>query len=184
MASNQHQVQSARAWAVECHGGQQYAGGPYVNHLDEVQSIVCQETDDTGARVSAYLHDVVEDTEATVRDVRNRFGRRVAFTVALLTDSPGKNRRERKAATYAALRSASDWRAKVVKLADRLANLRQCLRDLESTDGDRARGRSLAKMYVNEHDDLVGACSGVSAYLQCEVELATERLRRHLGAPT
>jgi hypothetical protein len=78
---------------------------------------------------------VVEDTDATVSQVQERFGDLVARCVALLTDAPGDTRKARKAKTYAALAQVSgdEELALVVKAADRLANVRACV-----ADGDRA----------------------------------------------
>ena len=87
---------------------------------------------------------MVEDTAATVADVRSRFGDLVASCVALLTDAPGANRKERKARTYAALAEVKgdEELALLVKAADRLANVRACV-----ADGQRA----LWYTYHGEH---------------------------------
>lgn len=78
-----------------------------------------------------FLHDVVEDTDATVADIAERFGTLVAGCVALLSDAPGANRKERKARTYAAMSHVKGEQelALTVKAADRLANVRACVAD-------------------------------------------------------
>ncbi|WP_418128262.1 HD domain-containing protein [Variovorax sp. 375MFSha3.1] len=133
---------AARAYAVEMHGDQKYGTHPYVHHLDAVAALLQPYGDK--ARVVGYLHDVVEDTAATVADVRSRFGDLVASCVALLTDAPGANRKERKARTYAALAEVKgdEELALLVKAADRLANVRACV-----ADGQRA----LWDTYHGEH---------------------------------
>ncbi|WP_418121117.1 HD domain-containing protein [Variovorax sp. 160MFSha2.1] len=133
---------AARAYAVEMHGDQKYGIHPYVHHLDAVAALLQPYGDK--ARVVGYLHDVVEDTAATVADVRSRFGDLVASCVALLTDAPGANRKERKARTYAALAEVKgdEELALLVKAADRLANVRACV-----ADGQRA----LWDTYHGEH---------------------------------
>ena len=125
----------ARAFAIDAHGGQRYGEHPYVVHLDEVVAILHAFVVAPGPEllVIGYLHDVVEDTPVTLTQVGQRFGEGVARCVDLLTDAPGRNRKERKAATYARLAEvppdAPEGRALVVKAADRLANARRCVAD-------------------------------------------------------
>ncbi|MDM0006739.1 HD domain-containing protein [Variovorax sp. J22G73] len=130
----------ARAYAVQMHGDQKYGIHPYVFHLDAVVALL-QPYGET-AQVIGYLHDVVEDTEATVSQVQERFGDLVARCVSLLTDAPGTNRKERKAKTYAALAQVTgdEELALVVKAADRLANVRACVADGHRALWDTYRG--------------------------------------------
>ncbi len=157
-------VTKARAFAIEAHGDQRYGDQPYVVHLDEVHAVLvehgqAQSPDDVRA-VLAYLHDVVEDTAVTLRDIGERFGQPVSQCVDLLTDAPGRNRKERKAATYARLAEVDtagpQVHALVVKAADRLANVRRCVAD----DNRRLRG-----MYRGEHPTFRTAA--------CRTDLAT-----------
>ncbi len=141
-------VARARALAAERHANQQYGDLPYTAHLDDVARLVEEYGD--RARVVAYLHDIVEDTETSLEEVEDGFGARVAACVDLVTDRPGRNRRERKARTLVRLAAAPDRHhlALVVKAADRLANLRACV----------ARERAdLLRMYRREHDDFQAA---------------------------
>lgn len=117
-------VARAREFAVAAHGDQRYGGRPYVVHLDAVAEMVAPFGE--VAQVVGYLHDVIEDTAVPLETVRREFGDRVATCVALLTDEPGADRRERKAKTYAKLSAVAgdDVLALIVKAADRLANLR------------------------------------------------------------
>lgn len=121
--------QQARAFAVAAHGAQRYGDHPYSHHLDAVAALVEPYGDEAGA--VAYLHDTVEDTAATLAEIEQRFGPHVAACVALLTDEPGASRKERKAKTSAKLATAqaSLELAMLVKVADRLANVRACVAD-------------------------------------------------------
>ncbi|HSV52314.1 MAG TPA: HD domain-containing protein, partial [Burkholderiaceae bacterium] len=132
----------ARAYAIEMHGAQMYGLRPYAYHLDAVAGLLAPYGEE--AQAVGYLHDVVEDTPATVAQVRSRFGAVVAACVALLTDEPGANRKERKAKTYAKLAKVTgeEELALLVKTADRLANVRECVAD--------ANGE-LWRMYRGEH---------------------------------
>mgnify|MGYP001618967429 CR=1 FL=1 len=122
-------VAAARAWAVEMHGDQRYGDRPYVWHLDAVAALLAPFG--TQAQLIGYLHDVVEDTPATREQVEARFGPLVADCVALLSDAPGADRKERKAKTYATLAAVTGPQqlALVVKAADRLANVQSCIAD-------------------------------------------------------
>lgn len=132
--------EAARNYAIQMHGDQMYGVHPYVHHLDAVVALLQPYGEQ--ARIVGYLHDVVEDTEATVPDVKLRFGDLVARCVSLLTDAPGANRKERKAKTYAAMAlvKGDEELALVVKAADRLANVRACVADGHRQLWDTYRG--------------------------------------------
>lgn len=120
---------SAREFAIAAHGDQRYGERPYSFHLDQVVGSLSEFGQD--AEAVGYLHDVVEDTSTTVAEISEKFGPLVAECVALLTDVPGQNRKERKAKTYKKLSAVSGpaQLALVVKVADRLANVRACIAD-------------------------------------------------------
>ncbi|MDS4016392.1 MAG: HD domain-containing protein [Candidatus Accumulibacter sp.] len=138
-------LEEARAFALAAHGDQRYGSRPYVVHLDAVAELLAPYGNE--AQVIAYLHDVVEDTAVTEGEVRARFGAPIADCVALLTDAPGATRAERKAATYSRLArvNGEGELALLVKVADRLANVRACQRD----DGQHAR--RLREVYRDEY---------------------------------
>ncbi|RQP25373.1 HD domain-containing protein [Piscinibacter terrae] len=134
--------EKARSLAVRAHGDQKYGEHPYVVHLDDVAALA-QPYGEVAVAV-AYLHDVVEDTTVGLAEVEDQFGKAVAACVALLTDEPGANRKERKTKTCAKLAQvrADNEVALVVKAADRLANVRACV-----TDGK----KGLLSVYQGEH---------------------------------
>ena len=135
-------VAAARRLALAAHGDQRYGQAPYRVHLEHVVSVVERYPHNEVMRASAWLHDVVEDTQTTLDEVRSAVGDEVAAIVAAVTDEPGASRVERKAATYRKL-AASSAAARAVKLADRIANLEASARD----------GREdLRAMYRSEHD--------------------------------
>jgi (p)ppGpp synthase/HD superfamily hydrolase len=98
------------------------------------------------AQVIGYLHDVAEDTNVPLDALRLEFGDLVADCVAVVTDSAGANRIERKQRTNAKLAKIAGETelALIVKAADRLANLQMSARG--------GRGSKLA-MYREEHAD-------------------------------
>ena len=135
-------LKKAREFAVQAHGDQKYGERPYSYHLDAVVELLAAYGET--AQAVGYLHDVVEDTDVSVEDIESEFGTLVARCVGLLSDEPGKTRKERKAKTYAklALVSGSEELALTVKAADRLANVRATLAD---------KKRGLWEVYRSEH---------------------------------
>lgn len=147
----------ARAQAIVWHGEQKYGEHPYVKHLDEVAEIA--RPFGAVAEMAAYLHDAVEDTGATLDDIEKMFGQDVASVVGVVTDPPGKNRKQRKRAAYerlAAIPTGSSLGiALVVKAADRLANVRACVRE---------KNDRLLLMYRKEHPAFGRAVRGVLSF--------------------
>ncbi len=135
-------INKAREFSILHHGDQRYGVHPYSVHLDAVASIASAYGE--SAEVVAYLHDVVEDTQVSTADIETIFGSLVADCVAILTDEPGENRKERKTKTYqkmAAVTGKAEL-ALVVKAADRLANVRACIVD---------KNQRLLDIYKSEH---------------------------------
>jgi len=171
-------VANARTFAVEAHGDQRYGAHPYVVHLDEVYAVLVEhgqaETSGHMRAVLAYLHDVVEDTAVPLSLIGERFGEPVSQCVDLLTDAPGRNRKERKAATYARLAEVDSTgprvHALVVKAADRLANVRRCV-------SDDAR---LLGMYRGEHPTFRNAAfrEGLAPSIWAELDRLLQRSGR------
>lgn len=123
-------LDDAVAFAERWHGGQtRPAGEPYVEHLLEGVCVLVEAVGITDLDVlrAAVLHDVVEDTDCTLDEVRDRFGGRVATLVDWVTKPPrraGESREEARAAYLERLRAAPDD-AILVKLADRLSNVQR-----------------------------------------------------------
>lgn len=123
-------VERASRYATEAHARidqrRKYSNQPYDVHLRRVAALVAEVTDDESVIAAAWLHDTVEDTPATFRDIEQAFGTDVAQLVAELTDvskpSDG-NRAARKAIDREHLAGVSP-RAKTVKLADLIDNCR------------------------------------------------------------
>lgn len=114
----------AHQWQVR-----KYTGEPYIAHPASVVALV-QSVPHTPEMVdAAWLHDVVEDTDATLDDVRAEFGHAVADLVEMLTDVSRPehgNRAARKALDRAHIAQASQ-QAKTVKLADLIDNSRSIM---------------------------------------------------------
>jgi (p)ppGpp synthase/HD superfamily hydrolase len=135
----------ALAWAIDAHSGQRKKGTdvPYHAHLLGVASLVLNDGGDEDEAVAAVLHDLVEDTNATVEDVRERFGERVARIVDACTDAYDRPKPEwwgRKRAYIGHLQTAQADELRV-SLADKLYNARMILEDL------RLRGDDLWRVF-------------------------------------
>jgi guanosine-3',5'-bis(diphosphate) 3'-pyrophosphohydrolase len=133
-AGTMAQLGQAVAYAQDHHGDQRRPTGvPYLEHLLEALEVLVRGAGvtDTGILCAAVLHDVVEDTDATVDDVRAVFGPRIAELVGWLTipePGPGQDKAAVKLDYLRGLRHAPRD-AILVKLADRASNA-QTLRNL------------------------------------------------------
>ncbi|HEX6534469.1 MAG TPA: bifunctional (p)ppGpp synthetase/guanosine-3',5'-bis(diphosphate) 3'-pyrophosphohydrolase [Gemmatimonadaceae bacterium] len=114
----------------QAHLGQKRSSGDdYVSHCVEVAKILAELHLDSVTVASGLIHDVVEDTEVTVADVEREFGREVAQIVDGVTKIGNisfRSRQERQVENYRKLllSIAKDVRVILIKLADRLHNMR------------------------------------------------------------
>lgn len=122
-------IRAAYELAAEAHGAQfRKTGEPYIIHPIAVARIVAEELE-LGANpvIAAFLHDVVEDTDYTIDDIRERFGDDVAFLVGVVTKQKKERYEQSKQVDNFRQILASvqyDVRAILIKLADRLHNMR------------------------------------------------------------
>jgi len=123
-------IRLAAASAAVAHAGQRRKSGePYVHHPIAVATIVAELGLDETTIVGALLHDAVEDTGMTADDVAEGFGADVAAIVDGVTKLDRLRFESKEAQQAATIRKmimamAKDWRVLVIKLADRLHNLR------------------------------------------------------------
>lgn len=116
--------------AYEAHSHQfRRSGEPYILHPIAVATIAAEELWlDAAPVIAAFLHDVVEDTDYTNDDIRERFGDDVAFLVRVVTKSKKERhgQESKQVANYRQMLNSVqyDIRALLVKLADRLHNMR------------------------------------------------------------
>lgn len=127
-------VERAKKVALAAHADQYREDGekPYIVHPENVVNIIQTaggQGDDLIA--SAWLHDVVEDTDWSIEDIQDLFGDKVAETVDMLTlhlprypkDFPREYRRELKTLALVGKAVKMSSEAKIIKLADRIDNL-------------------------------------------------------------
>lgn len=143
-------VRKAFEFACDAHKGQKRVSGEdYVYHPAAVACILAELESDTEAICAALLHDVVEDTQFTLDDVRTRFGEDVAIMVDGVTKLgkihyTSKEQQQIESLRKMFLAMAKDIRVIVIKLADRLHNMRT----LKSMPEEKQREKSRETMEV------------------------------------
>lgn len=130
-------------FATRAHSGTYRKGTkiPYIVHPIEAAAIVATMTDDPDMIAAAVLHDVVEDTDATLEEIRFFFNEHIARLVEAESEDkrkdlpPQETWMVRKMETLTFLREEADREAKILALADKLSNIRAIHRD-QKTIGD------------------------------------------------
>ena len=128
--ANTDLVKKAYVYSEEKHKNQKrLSGEPYIIHPLEVAIILSQLNMDTTAITAALLHDVVEDTPATLEDIGSLFGKDVAVLVDGVTKISSLKKRTKSHNQAETLRkmlmaTINDPRVIVIKLADKIHNMR------------------------------------------------------------
>ena len=123
-------IRKAWAFCLQQHEGQKRASGePYVIHPLEVGQVLAELKMDSTAIAAGLLHDAVEDTDVTKEEIAKRFGEQVAHIVEGVTKLDKikfANREDHQAENIRKMLLAmvSDIRVVIIKLADRLHNMR------------------------------------------------------------
>lgn len=122
---------------------------PYISHLLGVASLVIEHCGDEDAAIAALLHDAAEDGKATLAEIRERYGPRVADIVDACTDTyedpkpPWKERKQ----SYIDSMARKDRASLLVSLADKVHNARAILTDY------RVHGEALWSRFNASRDD-------------------------------
>ncbi len=120
----------AYVFAMKKHGAQLRASGdPYYSHPVEVAGILTKFKLDSASVIAGLLHDTVEDTDTTVEEIKNLFGEQVAQIVDGLTklamiEQKSVNNKQAENFRKLLLAMSEDIRVLLIKLADRLHNMR------------------------------------------------------------
>ena len=128
--ADENLLNKAYVYAMQKHGSQQRANGdPYFSHPLEVAGILTDLKLDDATIAAALLHDTIEDTDATRPEIDSAFGEDIGHLVEGLTKIQKLDLVSRKAAQAENLRKlllaiSEDVRVLLVKLADRLHNMR------------------------------------------------------------
>ncbi len=128
--TNLDRIADAYEFGKEMHEGQyRHSGEPYFSHPVAVAAILTEQRLDDATIITALLHDTIEDTKASYGEVSKRFGEEVAMLVdgvTKLTNLQLSSRETKQAENFRKLFMAmsKDLRVILVKLADRLHNMR------------------------------------------------------------
>ena len=143
-------IKAAYTMARQAHEGQMRSSGdPYISHPIEVAIILVGLGMDSDTIIGGILHDVVEDTSITLEDIQKRFGGDVADLVdgvTKLANIPYSSRAEQQAENVRKmlLAMAKDVRVVIIKLADRLHNMRT----MQFQPPEKQRTKSLETMEI------------------------------------
>ena len=124
-------IDRAYIYSARVHDGQvRLSGEPYLSHPLEVAGILADMKLDVFSVAAGLLHDVVEDTHATIEEINEMFGKDVSHIVSGVTKlsvlpfSSGSQARQAESIRKMILAMADDIRVILIKLADRLHNMR------------------------------------------------------------
>lgn len=121
----------AARFAAKKHTGQMRKGAdvePYINHPLEVASLLANlgKVEDYDVLIAAILHDTVEDTDTTKKQIEEMFGEDVASIVMEVTDDKSLPKAERKQKQVEHAPKLSDG-AKQLKMCDKISNIRDVM---------------------------------------------------------
>jgi guanosine-3',5'-bis(diphosphate) 3'-pyrophosphohydrolase len=144
---------------------------PYINHpIDLLYTLINEgAVEDQDVLIGAILHDTVEDTETTPEEIEKEFGQTISLLVGEVTDDKSLGQEERKARQVETAPHKSA-KAKQIKLADKICNLRDMIesppatwsRDRKSkyiewsrqvVDGLRGTNEALERVYDKTYDE-------------------------------
>ena len=168
--TKQHQKTIAEAleYATVKHGGQKRVSGePYITHPIAVANILLDLGMDYSSVCAALLHDIIEDTDVTEEDLRDKFGDQITelvLGVTKLKKISFKSKEQEQAENFRKMffAMAKDIRVLIIKLADRLHNMRT----VEALS--RERQEALANETLEIYSRLASRL-GLS-YMKCEME--------------
>ncbi len=205
-------INRAYVFSVQKHGSQKRASGdPYFSHPIEVAGLMTDLKMDVETIITALLHDTVEDTLTTIEEIERMFGPKVAEMVDGVTklskiEAQTENERAAENLRKFLLAMSNDLRVLLVKLADRLHNMRT-LHFISSVDKRKRIARETMDIfaplaervgmyeYMREmqmlafrelepeaYDTIVGRLDQIKANGENQVESIAESLKTELGA--
>ncbi len=204
-------INRAYVFSVQKHGSQKRASGdPYFSHPIEVAGLMTDLKMDVETIITALLHDTVEDTLTTIEEIERMFGPKVAEMVDGVTklskiEAQTENERAAENLRKFLLAMSNDLRVLLVKLADRLHNMRT-LHFISSVDKRKRIARETMDIfaplaervgmyeYMREmqmlafrelepeaYDTIVGRLDQIKAHGENQVENIAESLKGELA---
>jgi (p)ppGpp synthase/HD superfamily hydrolase len=151
-AAESELIAKALEMAEEAHAGQTRNGSggmAYIHHPVAVAELLAEHGFDESTVAAALLHDVVEDSEASIDDIADNFGPRVAELVAALTEDESIEPFERRKDDHRHHVEAAGHDAQAIYAADKLSNIRVLRRAL-AAEGESAGEEFEAPLEVKE----------------------------------
>ena len=170
----------AIAFAAEKHRRQRRKdaeASPYINHPIAVATVLAGEggVSDQATLLAAVLHDTIEDTQTSFAELEGHFGPAVAALVREVTDDKSLKKDERKRLQVEHARASSP-RAKQIKIADKISNVRD-IAVSPPADWPLERRRE----YLTWSERVVAGCRGVNPKLDQAFDETVGEARRVLG---
>lgn len=168
MENIQININDAKVFAFEKHKGQVRPNKnqePKTVHLAEVASLVKKAGGNDIEIAAAFLHDSIEDTNTTLKEIQDKFNKQLASIVLELTDPPDfvhmelsvrKNKQAERIKNYQAS-------TKLVKIADQISNVKSVYND-PPLDWDNEQ----CLKYAYGAEKIVQCCSGINELLEKE----------------
>ncbi|MBX7146989.1 MAG: bifunctional (p)ppGpp synthetase/guanosine-3',5'-bis(diphosphate) 3'-pyrophosphohydrolase [Alphaproteobacteria bacterium] len=150
---DEESLKKAYAFALKAHGTQERANGdPYFSHPLEVANILINMKLDTASIITGLLHDTVEDTEATLEQIKELFGDEIAKLVDGVTklsriELQSDQSKDAENFRKLVLAMSSDIRVLLVKLADRLHNM-ETLHHIKNLEKRKRIARETLEIYA------------------------------------
>ncbi|WP_026986355.1 RelA/SpoT family protein [Fodinicurvata fenggangensis] len=150
---DEDRLNRAYVYATKMHGSQKRASGdPYFSHPIEVAGILTELKLDCDSIITALLHDVVEDTDGSLKDIESLFGEEIAklvdgVTKLSLLELQSEKSKHAENFRKLVLAMSEDIRVLLVKLADRLHNMRT-LHFIKSEEKRRRIARETMDIYA------------------------------------
>jgi guanosine-3',5'-bis(diphosphate) 3'-pyrophosphohydrolase len=155
----------AISFAAKKHSKQKRKGAdgqPYVNHVLEVANLLANvgKIEDYDVLIAAVLHDTIEDTETTKREITKLFGTTVSKYVSEVTDNKKLPKAKRKELQIKHAPHLSD-NAKRIKLADKISNIRDVSENPPAGWSDKRRLE-----YIDWGERVINGVRGVNSNLE------------------
>ena len=158
-------VRRAYIYSAKAHQGQtRLSGESYLIHPLDVAKILAELRLDPATVAAGILHDTIEDTKTTRAELERHFGPVVASVVAEVTDEKGQSKKLRKGMQVAHAPRLSG-RAKLVKLADKISNLRDIVGRPPAQWGKRRK-----QEYFDWAKQVVDGLRGIHPQLEAEFD--------------
>lgn len=178
--NNLHNLLRAASFAAKKHTGQTRKGDeaqPYVNHPLEVANLLSNvgKVEDFDVLIAALLHDTIEDTETTEKEINELFGETVCGYVSEVTDDKSLPKQGRKQLQVEHAPHLSTG-AKLIKLADKISNITDVMNNPPA-------GWSIERRleYIDWGKNVVDGLRGANEYLEKHFDELIEKAKAKIA---